>query len=108
MHQLTLVYSFCNNLLPIELNSLFVLDSNIHNHVTRSASHNLLHIPRVFTSTFGINSIKYTSPILWNFFAKNGIAIDSNKDNNINIDHIHNRFQFARTLKKHFMYHYSL
>jgi len=108
MHQLTLVYSFYNNLLPTELNKLFVLDSNIHDHGTRSVSRNLLHIPRVFTSSFGNNSIKYKGPILWNFIAKNGIAIDGNIDNNINIDSIHNRFQFTRTLKKHFMYNYSV
>ena len=107
IYQLKLVYSFYNNSLPIELNSLFRLVSDVHNRETRSASHNLLYIPRVFTTTFGIKSIKYVGPILWNSTVKNGIAIDNDSKNNVDIEQVHNCYQFVRILKKHFMSHYS-
>jgi len=108
IQQLKLVHGFYNNLLPIELQSLFVLNSDIHDHATRSVSRHLLHIPRIFTSTFGNKSIKYTGPVLWNFIAENGISIDNDIDNNISIDQIRNGFHLVRTLKKHFMFEYSL
>ena len=95
-HQLKLVYGFYNNLLPTELQNLFVLDSDVHNYETRSATHHLLHIPRINTSSFGNKSIKYTCPISWNFIAEHGISIDNNLYNNVVVDKIYNHFQFTR------------
>ena len=102
IQQLKLVYSFYTNLLPSELKNLFVLSNDIHNHATKSISQNLLHIPRINTSTYGNKSIKYTGSIVWNFVAKNGIAIDNNPVRNIIIAQIHNGFQFSRIFKNHF------
>ena len=89
--QLKLVYEFYKNLLPTDLQSLFELDSDIHNFQTNSASKNLLHIPRIYTATYGNKSIKYHCPI-----SKN------------NVIQVHNVFQFKRTFKKHFLYTYTL
>ena len=106
--QLNLVYKFYKNLLPTDLQSLFEFDSNIHNYETTSAMKHLLHIPRIFTATYGNKSIKYQCPIVWNATVKNNIIIDNKIINNVAIDLIHNIHQFKRTLKKHFLYCYTL
>ena len=106
--QLKLVYEFYKNLLPIDLQCLFEFDSDIHNYPTNSALKHLLHIPRIYTATYGNKSIKYHCPILWNSTVKNNITIDNNIKNNVAINQVHNVFQFKRTLKKHFLYTYTL
>ena len=106
--QLKIVYEFYNNILPTNLLNLFTLDKEVHKYQTVSASKHLLHIPRIFTATYGNKSIKYHCPIVWNATVKNGIAIDNKLKNNVAIDHIHNIYQFKRTLKKHYLYSYSL
>ena len=55
--QLRLVYDFYNNALPFDLHNLFVLNSDIHNYQLTSISKNLLHIPRIMTTTYGIKSL---------------------------------------------------
>ena len=106
--QLKVAYEFYKNLLPTDLNNLFEFDSDIHNYPTHSASNYLLHIPRIYTTTYGNKSIKYQCPILWNTTIKNNIAIDNKIANNISIDQLHHIYQFKRTLKKHFLHGYSL
>ncbi len=106
--QLKLGYEFYENLLPNDLQSLFIYDSDVHNYQTNSASKHLLHVPRIHTVTYGNKSIKYHCPILWNATVKNHIAVDNSIKNNVAIDQIHNIYQFKRTLKKHFLYCYSL
>ena len=106
--QLKLVYEFYKNLLPTDLQGLFEFDSDVHLYQTNSASKHLLHIPRIFTATYGNKSIKYHCPIVWNSTVKNNIAIDNDIKNNVAIDQIHNVFHFKRTLKKNFLYCYSL
>ena len=48
-----------------------------------------MHIPRIYTSSFGIKSIRYNGPILWNFIAENEIT-NNKKENNIDVDKIDN------------------
>ena len=98
--QLKLVYEFYKNLLPTDLQSIFELNSDIHSYQTNSAHKHLLHIPRIYTATYGNKSIKYHCPILWN-------AIDNDSKNNVPIDNIHNISQFKRTLQKHFLHCYT-
>ena len=106
--QLKLVFEFCNNLLPIELENIFKYVSDVHNYDTISASKHLLFIPRIFTSTYGSKSIKFYCPSLWNLTIKNGISIDADNKNNVNIDSIHNARHFKRILKEHFLFQYLL
>ena len=106
--QLKLVYEFYNNLLPTDLQSLFDYDNEVHNYPTTSASKHLLHIPRIYTTTYGNKSIKYHCPILWNATVKSNIPIDNKIKNNISIYEIHSISQLKKTLKKHFFYCYSL
>ena len=81
---------------------MFKLYSDIHNQLTRQ----LFHIPAVNSTTYGINSIRYSVPKLYYDTFKNNT--DSGVKNLVNLGHIHNIFQFKRVLKKHFLYSYSL
>ena len=91
--------------MPTDLQSIFELNSDIHSYQTNSAHKHLLHIPRIYTATYGNKSIKYHCSILWNATVINNIAIDND---NVPIDNIHNISQFKRTLKKHFLHCYTL
>ena len=104
--QLRLVYDFYNNVLPIDLQNLFVFTSDIHTYQLTSIRKNLLHIPRIMTTTYGIKSLKYHCAEIWNDTFKKGIAIDNNNKNNISLNKIHTIFQFKNILKKHFLYIY--
>ena len=106
--QLKLVYEFYKNILPTDLKSLFGFDRDVHDYQTHSAFKHLLHIPRIYTATYGNKSIKYHCPIVWNATVKNDIIVDNDTKNNIAIDEIFNIHQFKRILKKHFLYTYTL
>ena len=64
--QLKLVYEFMNNVLPSDLHNLFTLSSDIHNYNLNSVYKQLLHIPRIYTVTYGNKSIKFHCAELWN------------------------------------------
>ena len=106
LQQLKPLYEFLGSSLPDDLKGMFKLNSDIHNQLTRQ----LLHIPVVNSTTYGINSIRYSVPKSYYVtFKNNSIATDSGVKNLVNLlDHIHNIIQFKRVLKKHFLYSYSL
>ena len=107
--QLKLVYEFIKNDFPTDLQNLFTLSSDIHKHNLNSVYKQLLHIPRIFTVTYGNKSIKFHCAKLWNdTFKNNGIVIDNDVNKNICVNQIHNINQFKRILKKHFIYKYSM
>ena len=84
---------------------MFKLNSDIHNQLTRQ----LFHIPAVNSTTYGVNSIRYSVlKLYYDTFKNNSIATGSGVNNLVNLDHIHNIFQFKRVLKKRFLYSYSL
>ena len=63
-----------DNSLPADLKDMFKLNSDIHNHQTKQP----FHIPAINSSTYGINSIKYSVPKLYyNTFKNNSVAIDN-------------------------------
>ena len=62
LQQLQLLYSFLDNSLPTNLRKMFKLNEDVHTHHTRQ----VFHIPGVNTSIYGINSIKFRCPDLWN------------------------------------------
>ena len=81
------------------------LNRDIHSHHTRQP----LHIPAVNSSTYGINSIRYSVPKLYyDTFKNNGIAIGKGIKNIVRFDEIHSIFQFKLVLQKHFLYSYTL
>ena len=97
LQQLKHIYEFLGNSLPDDLKVMFQL------------TRHLFHIPAVNSTTYGPNSIRYSVPKLYyDTFKNNSIATDSGVKILVNLDHIHNIFQFKRVLKKHFLYSYSL
>ena len=103
--QLKLVFDFFTNMLPTDINGLFVSDGAVHDHNNRHSQY-LLHIPEIHTTNYGNKSIKFHCPMVWNSTVRQGIPISTNKS--VPIELIHNTFQLKRTLKKHFLYTYTL
>ena len=86
-----LVFDFKHNNLPDDLSQLFKLNNNYYN--TRNVSNERLYIQTVLTTGFGIKSIKYSSPTLWNSFLKS---------NNI-INTFNNGYALSKYLKKYYI-----
>ena len=104
LQQLQFMYSFIDKSLPSDFSKLFNLNDEVHNYKTRQ----MFNVPRVDTSIYGINSIKFHCPNLFNHIWKNGVAIDEDSKNNVSFDNIQSVHQFKRVLKKHFLFIYSL
>ena len=107
--QLKLVYDFCNNILPIDLQNLFKfsVDTQSTNCDLNSARKKLLYIPTTETVTYGDKSLKYHCAKLWNHTFRNDVTIDNKAKNKVSINQIYNVHQFRRVLKKYFLYEYS-
>ena len=88
-----LVCDFKNNNLPDDLKQLFTLNSEINKYQTRNVCNEGLYIPKIITKNFGLNSLKYSAPLLWNSILKN--------DNSINS--FRNHHSLVTYLKKHFI-----
>ena len=59
MEQIKIAYEFINKHLPVELLNLFKLNSDVHSHLARNAANKGLHIPKIYTTSFGEKSLKY-------------------------------------------------
>ena len=109
MSQLKLVYDFLNNRLPIDLRSLFRLTSDVHptSRELNSVVNKLICIPGFKTITYGKDSLRYQCAKLWNKTFKTGdIQIDT--DERKELTKIRNVKGFTVTLKKHFLYSYTV
>ena len=73
--KLKIIFDFKNNNLPIDLKILFQYNKNIHNHDTRNAINDGMFIPAANTTSFGIKSLRYICPVLWNELLKTDSAI---------------------------------
>ena len=105
LNQLKLVYDFIENNLPSDLMSLFNFCSEAHSvpREFNSTVNKLNYIPRVKTTIYGIDSIRYHCATLWNKFFKEGeINVDDDKKNNVKLLRIQNRKSFNLISKKHF------
>ena len=65
-----LAYDHYYNNLPQSLIGIFKLVKNTHLYNTRNSNLDLLTVPSVNTTTFGIHSIHYQSIICWNKLLK--------------------------------------
>ena len=91
--------------------SLFSYSSDVHtvSCELNSTVNKLIYIPKVKTTTYGIDSIRYKCASLWNKIFKNGeIKIDDDKNNNKKLSKIKNKKSFSWTLKKHFLHSYTI
>ena len=103
------MYDFYN-VLPTDTQHLFTFSGDTHttNLQLNCVYKNLLYKPHIKTTTYGMKSIKYNCADLWNELFQKGISIDKNAKNNVVIDQIHNVYHFKRTLKRHYLYPYSV
>ena len=88
LNQLKIVYDFTQNSLPSDLMNLFNFSSDVHTapRELNSIVNKLIYIPRVKTTTYGIDSIRYHCAALWNkYFKKGEINIDDDKKNNVKV-----------------------
>lgn len=108
-YQLKLVYDFFENHLPSDLMSLFRPSGEVHttNLELNSVRKNLIHIPRINTTSYGNKSIRYHCAKVWNEMFKNGIAINLDKNKNVSLSNIKSDHHFKKVLKKHFLFKYS-
>ena len=69
MNQILFALEFKMEILPKDLRSIFIHAADIHSHNTR-ASNATLFLPVVSTTNFGIFSLSYQVPYVWNEFSK--------------------------------------
>ena len=80
IEQLKLAFQFKQKMLPTDIQNLFKLNSEVSSHNTRNVCNEGLFIPRIYTTSFGNKSLKYSVPLLWNNFLKDNSKINtSNK-----------------------------
>ena len=91
--------------------SLFQLSSDVHithRELNRTIK-NLLYIPKAKTSTYGLQSIRFQCPKLWNeVFKKGFLQVDDEKKNNIKLSDIKTKKGFNNVLKKYFLHSYTI
>ena len=63
---LKLLHEYSSSKLPQALMKLFKPVKDTHQRETRSNTKNLLYVPSINTVRFGVNSISYNGPKLWN------------------------------------------
>ena len=78
---LLFIYNSFNNHLPLVLKNVFHFDCRVNKYNMRQ-SDCILSLPKVFTSTYGLESIEYKSIALWNRLAT--------KFNDVNLNIIKN------------------
>ena len=111
LNQLKVVYDFTQNSLPTDLMNLFSFSSDVHivPRELNSSVNKLIYIPRVKTTTYGLDSLRYQCATLWNKYFKSGeIKIDDDKKNNVKLSKIRNKKSFNWILKKHFLHSYTI
>ena len=111
LNQLKVVYDFTQNSLPTDLMNLFSFSSDVHivPRELNSSVNKLIYIPRVKTTTYGLDSLRYQCATLWNKYFKSGeIKIDDDKKNNVKLSKIKNKKSFNWILKKHFLHSYTI
>ena len=70
IEQLKLVFQFKHKMLPLDILNLFELNSDVSCHFTRNVSNEGLFIPRIYTTSFGNKSLRFSAPLLWNNYIK--------------------------------------
>ena len=75
----------------------------------KSTVNRLIYIPKFNTKTYGKDSIRYQCAKLWNSKFKNGdISVNGDQSKNVILINISTIRAFKMTLKKHFLYSYTV
>ena len=80
--------------LPSIFNNYFMFLMNQHSYPTRAATRNLILLPKTLTKVYGIKSITYQSPHVWNSILRE----DLNKDFSNNPNSSYKKFIFKQKL----------
>ena len=73
---LKLIYLYYKDQLPLKIKDIFTTNESVNPYNTRGGK--LLFIPQVNTTHYGIKSLRYNGPVIWNDFFRN-------TDNNNNL-----------------------
>ena len=73
---LKLIYLYYKHELPLKIKDFFTTNESVNPYNTRGGK--LLFIPQVNTTHYGIKSLRYNGPVIWNDFFRN-------TDNNNNL-----------------------
>ena len=92
-NKLKLAFDFKSNTLPEDLCILFHLNSTLHSYTTHPVTKEGFFVPGIQSTSYGIKTLKYSVPVIWNSFALS----------NPELCHIKYSFQLKRFLKDHFM-----
>ena len=110
LQHLKLAYNYFFNHLPGDIMNLLTRRSeNYSSTLTlRSTELNFLSMPKVKTVTYGDKSLRYKCAELWNRFSSSDISVNNDSKKNIKLIKIRNRHYLTKTMKKHYLYQYSL
>ena len=118
LEQLKLAYQYCNNLIPVDLRSLFKCSSEVHTSTLtslRSVHKGCLIVPKIKSVHSGNKSLKFQCATLWNHFMTKAIPLqpkpktfEKNVNPNLDMQKIFNVRQFSSKIKKHFHYMYTI
>ena len=64
-----LAFDFKSNTLPEDLCILFHLNSTLHSYTTHSVTKEGFFVPGIQSTSYGIKTLKYSVPVIWNSFA---------------------------------------
>ena len=95
---LKLAFDFKLNALLEDLCILFHLNSTHHSYSTRSVTKEGFFVPGVYSTSYGIKTLKYSVPVIWNSFALS----------NPELCEIKHSSQLKRFLKDNFISQYTL
>ena len=68
IQKLLFMFESFHGLIPEELKRLFIFNKSVYPYETRSQ--NLFHLSKAITTRFGINTLRFDGPNLWNHFYK--------------------------------------
>ena len=68
-NKLKLAFDFKSNTLPEDLCILFHLNSTLHSYITLTVTKEGFFVPGIQSTSYGIKTLKYSVPVIWNSFA---------------------------------------
>ena len=98
LNKLKLALDYKLKAIPDYLCNLFHLNSTVHSYCTRSVTKEGFFVPTIRSTSYGINTLKYSVPVTWNNFSLS----------NLKLCEIQHSLQLKKFLKDHFIAQYSL
>ena len=77
---------------------MFQFSNDVHSYMTRCSVKKCLFVPLIQSTSYGIKTLKYSVPVIWNQFSSL----------NDQINEIKNHMQLNKSLKKYFLSRYEI